>query len=306
MPPHSGGKSTYVDGFPSLAAFMASDRDKTTKIFKRFDRLAARNLLCLQSELVEIESQLDQFDRDDQGNREMMQTLRNWGAYKTRCANEPKRMQLMARLRSTMREYREALVFESTLARIQPPDRKTLKAFRRNFFHGRPGETRSFPMLGGPSSSVYDDEDDLLALHGTEDPDRLTVFVRDNFGFLFPDKAPTGGSENPLVGYASGKKIANFISYLSTILAAMLLVGAILALYNIKSDNLKLGLIGLFTFLFAASTGLMTNAKRSEVFASTAAYAAVLVVFVSGDLGGSGSGQEAHGVCSPGTNGTCQ
>jgi hypothetical protein len=74
-----------------------------------------------------------------------------------------------------------------------------------------------------------------------------------------------------LVGYASGQKIANFISYLSTTLAGLLLFGAILVLYHTASDKLKLGLIGLFTFLFAASTGLMTNAKRSEVFASTAA-----------------------------------
>ena len=105
MSPHSGDKSTYIDGFPSLAAFMASDRDKTAMILKRFDRLAARNLLCLQSELAEIEARLDQFDQDDQGNRETMQSLRNWEAYKARYADEPQRMQLMARLRSTMREY---------------------------------------------------------------------------------------------------------------------------------------------------------------------------------------------------------
>ena len=76
-------------------------------------------------------------------------------------------------------------MFESTLARLQPPDRKTLKAFRFNFFHGRPGNDKSFPMLGGHSSTAYDDLNDLLALHATEDLDRLTVFVKDNFGFLF-------------------------------------------------------------------------------------------------------------------------
>jgi hypothetical protein len=76
-------------------------------------------------------------------------------------------------------------VFESTLARIRPPERKTLKAFLFNFFHGRPGDSQSFPVLGGHSSTVYDDPNDLLALNGTEEPDRLTIFVRDNFGFLF-------------------------------------------------------------------------------------------------------------------------
>jgi hypothetical protein len=60
-----------------------------------------------------------------------------------------------------------------------------LKAFRFNFFHGRPGDAQSFPTLGGHSSTVYDDSNDLLALYATDDPDRLTVFVRDNFGFLF-------------------------------------------------------------------------------------------------------------------------
>ncbi|KAF5232585.1 hypothetical protein FAUST_8617 [Fusarium austroamericanum] len=87
------------------------------------------------------------------------------------------------------------------------------------------------------------------------------------------------------IAYASGKKISTFISYISTVLAAVLLIGAIVILYNIDSDNLKLGLIALFTVLFSASVGLLTNAKRAEVFGAAAAYAAVLVVFVSGDLG---------------------
>ena len=79
----------------------------------------------------------------------------------------------------------EALIFESTLAHIPPPDRKTLKAFRFNFFRGRPGQESAFPMLGGPSSGLYDDPDDLVALQVAEDPDRLTMFVRNNLGFMF-------------------------------------------------------------------------------------------------------------------------
>ncbi len=49
-------------------------------------------------------------------------------------------------------------------------------------------------------------------------------------------------------------------------------------------------MIGGFTVGFAISVGLLTNARRAEVFAATAAYAAVLVVFVSGNLGNAGSG----------------
>ena len=100
-----GQQLVYVDGFPSLAAFMASDRDGTAMILKRFDRLAARNLLTLQSELAELESRLDRFDREDQDSLDTMQSLRNWEAYKAREAREPERMELMVRIRSTMREY---------------------------------------------------------------------------------------------------------------------------------------------------------------------------------------------------------
>ena len=87
----------------------------------------------------------------------------------------------------------------------------------------------------------------------------------------FQEKVPDGGSDVPIVGYASGRRIASFIAYLSTILAALLLFGAILVLYKVTSDDVKLGLIALFTTIFAASVGLLTNAKRSEVFAATAA-----------------------------------
>ncbi|KAH7001149.1 hypothetical protein EDB80DRAFT_721565 [Ilyonectria destructans] len=280
----SKNQRSYVDGFPSLAAFIASDRDGTSAIYKRFNRLAARNLLVLQSELADLESKLDSYDRDDQETRETLQSLRNWEDYKARDVIDSNRIKLLAQIRTTLREYRESLLFESTLASIAPPDRKTLKAFRFNFFHGRPEDQASFPMLGGHSSDLYDDPDDLVALQVLEMPDRLTMFVQNNFGYFFKEEDVHGAASGPLVGYASGKKISNFISYLSTILAALLLIGAILVLYNTQSNNLKLGLIGLFTTLFAGSVGLLTNAKRAEVFGATAAYAAVLVVFVSGNL----------------------
>jgi hypothetical protein len=65
----------------------------------------------------------------------------------------------------------------------------------------------------------------------------------------------------------------------------VLLIGAIIGLYIITDPKRRLIMIGSFTVLFALSVGLLANARRAEVFAGTAAYAAVLVVFVSGDLG---------------------
>ena len=45
-----------LDGYPSLAADIANDPDRTSLVFRRFDKLAVRNLLYLQSELAELEA----------------------------------------------------------------------------------------------------------------------------------------------------------------------------------------------------------------------------------------------------------
>jgi hypothetical protein len=62
----------------------------------------------------------------------------------------------------------ELLLFESTLAPLRPPDRRTLKAFCVQFFHEK---TDPVPILGGASKSLYDDLDDLVALHDSTELD---------------------------------------------------------------------------------------------------------------------------------------
>jgi hypothetical protein len=67
-----------------------------------------------------------------------------------------------------------------------------------------------------------------------------------------------------------------------TVLAASLVMeGAIVALYLIKSQKIRVGLSAVFISLFAASMAILTNAERSNIILATAACAAVLVVFIS-------------------------
>ncbi len=60
---------------------------------------------------------------------------------------------------------------------------------------------------------------------------------------------------------------------MSILLNAILLIGAISCLYMItnKSKSLIMGMIVLFTCLLACVVGLLKNARRAEVFGSTAA-----------------------------------
>jgi hypothetical protein len=52
-----------LDGFPALSYFMGADQDAA--IFQRFDRLSARNLPYLQSNLNDLQAKLDQLDQID-------------------------------------------------------------------------------------------------------------------------------------------------------------------------------------------------------------------------------------------------
>jgi hypothetical protein len=70
-----------------------------------------------------------------------------------------------------------------------------------------------------------------------------------------------------------------------TVIAASLVIdGAIVVLYIVTDQKIRLGLMALFTTIFAASLAVMTDGRRTDIILATAACAAVLVVFVSQGL----------------------
>ncbi|KAE9975682.1 hypothetical protein BLS_002490 [Venturia inaequalis] len=266
----------YLNGYPELASFIATDRDRTTLIFKRFDRLAARNLLHLQSELARLQAKLDKLDQPSQGMDEDVEQmlaagrcLRNWDTFKLATKNsvyEQERLDLYKEIKVTLKEYREALLFESTMASLSSPTGKILSPFLRKFNNKKSEATEGFEMLGGTSRDLYKDRDDLVTLRIPECSDRLTSFVQDHMGFLFET-----GVRDGQIGYASDVKIAQFVSVVSIFLAAMLLIGAIIGLYVVQSPKKRLGMLATFTTMFAVGVGLLTNARKPELFAATAA-----------------------------------
>ena len=93
--------------------------------------------------------------------------------------------------------------------------------------------------------------------------------------FLFNDIASlTQPKEGELDGdftHISERHITCTLPALSILVAAILLVGAVSALYLVQSNLKRLVLIGGFTVFFALVVGVLTSARRGEVFASTAA-----------------------------------
>jgi flagellar motility protein MotE (MotC chaperone) len=105
----------YVNGYASLSAFIASDSDKSTAIYRRFDRLSARNLLYLQSELEELQDLQDQYDAEDRrATTEKKAVIRNLTLLKQRAKigddNARKRLELIREIAEKMKEYRQYIV----------------------------------------------------------------------------------------------------------------------------------------------------------------------------------------------------
>lgn len=92
------------------------------------------------------------------------------------------------------------------------------------------------------------------------------------------------------VKHYESRWLVRFATFCSISIAALLLIGSILLLYYVQTPNARLGLVLAFIVLFAVGVSISTAATRDSIFASTAAYAAVLVVFVSGNLGVTNTG----------------
>ena len=139
------------------------------------------------------------------------------------------------------------------------------------------------PALGGTSADLYNYRKHLASLARQREEDFLTWFLRARCSILFLKHRPRDGS---VLGYISARRISFVVAAVNVLLAAAFLVVAIYNLYYVDQDQVKLGLIAGYTIAFALCIALITSARRAEIFGACAAYAAVLVVSVSGDLGG--------------------
>lgn len=345
-----GSHYDYVSGFGSLASFMASDSDHSPFIFRRFDKLAARDLLYYQSQLAQLQAEQDELDVHDRiavdstedGGEEHRNRIRDcvqdWKCFEhtalhsASSAQGPptgpsseiwkKRMDLAMRIRTTLKDYREALIQESALLAMPTPSPQIMTAISR-YFHGpAQSPTRGFAasaaysVLSGSSSSLYPPNisssasqihaSDYISISKQAEPDLLTYLLRTKLSRLFRTKPPpptlplydTGRLQPTIshltpspIRYYSYERVRFTALFITTIAAAVLLFTPIFTLYNISASrpSLTLGLIAMFTIIFAGTLAVITNASRSEIFAACAAYSAVLVVFVSGDFASGGA-----------------
>ncbi|EKJ76081.1 hypothetical protein FPSE_03713 [Fusarium pseudograminearum CS3096] len=109
--------ATTASGFPGLAQNIASTPDYETFIFRKFDRLSARNLLHLESRLAYLEWKLDRADEQamQSQDNETLRSMRAWEAFEENAKDQSRaenaRMAIAEEIKKTLGEYREDTLF---------------------------------------------------------------------------------------------------------------------------------------------------------------------------------------------------
>ncbi|KAI4681044.1 uncharacterized protein J4E88_005549 [Alternaria novae-zelandiae] len=104
---------------------------------------------------------------------------------------------------------------------------------------------------------------------------------------LFATEELRKKTSDKCIFYYSHSRIEKLVGLIITLIIFVLLVLPVVAMYKLTSVGDRnstfdaVGILVVFTLLFSAAMSLVTKAKRHELFGASAAYCAVLVVFIS-------------------------
>ncbi|EOA88824.1 uncharacterized protein SETTUDRAFT_106391, partial [Exserohilum turcica Et28A] len=245
------------NGYPRLAAFINSDLDFV--VFRRFGHLHVRYLLYLQDEIAEMEQQLHTLDRIEPCSFYLNTRRRD---------RNQERGRILKTLGEKLFDYDKLLEMYYKHVERGPSHPKNVQSVA-NWMQGNK------PLI--PEESTFlNSWDDLVSPSERADHGGLNVLLKQ-----LSHRTHTSVSRDPHVITVDMSLIMSIARALTTLLAVMILTIPISVLYNVKSMTSRLCIIGVSTGTFSSCLCVLTHSRHAEIFSATAAYCAVLVVFVS-------------------------
>lgn len=97
------------DGYPALARWIAQDPDDDPLLFRKFGRVAARNILHLQCQMTRIEGEIDDLDEQIRTatSLDTRRSLQRWEVLWKRATTEPNSLE--KQLTDKLKESQELL-----------------------------------------------------------------------------------------------------------------------------------------------------------------------------------------------------
>ncbi|PMD21120.1 hypothetical protein NA56DRAFT_626290 [Hyaloscypha hepaticicola] len=273
-----------MEGYAKVAHLMASQEEFA--ILRRFRELNIQRLLYLQSEIIHLESEVKQLAKRDATHEDRIFHAKDWWSLSQVGGEEDvEQWQKFSELSEKLDLYNNLLLKQVSLAKLEQPrqyDLDFLKSWFRRLGMG------SFPLLG-IDRDAWDakTENDLIAIKPRSLPDLFSQWFTESlvpryhhlFGKTFKEPLPDDVGSG--IYHYKESALECILGILVTVVASLLPICSVVALYMIQSNGVRLGMIAIFSACFALALALMTNARRIEVFAATAAFAAVNVVFLT-------------------------
>ncbi|KAM0696050.1 hypothetical protein Q7P36_004533 [Cladosporium allicinum] len=265
------------NGYATVARSIAQDPDKETYVFRRFDRLTARNLLNLQGDLLVLQDELDALDAKaaSSPDPDLHSSMRSWevlvrnakGSQDRTGEEERKRIEIAGDLEVKLRKYHKSLMLSRDVMKLESPDKRMLEAHRCALKDVASGEQTKLVVA-----------EDLVALKPPADQDVVSRTLWSHWPF---PSTVLGSREPGKIQSFHERSLVRVLKGISILIATMLIVGPILALNFTSDPNARLGIAIAFIAVFAGGLGLSTGVSRDTIFVATATYSAVLVVLSS-------------------------
>ncbi|CAM1506500.1 Fc.00g061410.m01.CDS01 [Cosmosporella sp. VM-42] len=277
-------------GYGKLARFIAAFPE--TAIFRKFGLLNMINLLRLQAELHDLEQQLEAIRAEDRVSGDPIRriygvsfrTLRQYAE-----DGDSTQYDIMVDIGKKLDTYNKALEQVLCLDKAARPRKSDLEFLRTWLDMDTKGES----FLEGIEATVWDEanQHDLVTIrNATGESDKFSEFLNETLlnGYhaligRFTNSNERG--EDDKIRVYNEKKVSRVGDGIVAALSAVLPMIAILALYFVHSMIKRIGLVIVFTTIFSVTLAIFTGAKKAEIFAATATFAAVEVVYIGSTSG---------------------
>ncbi|KAF1830723.1 hypothetical protein BDW02DRAFT_533424 [Decorospora gaudefroyi] len=281
----------YMRGYPLQAAFQSSE--SSWSIYRGFSYLHARVILELQDELRCLEERLkdeDEMDLENGYGTRLMSRKDDLRQARKDGESESVRAQLIRKIRDKLVSYvqDEILAKARDLNAFQRPSKRDYRSFRTWFWNVK-------PLNYEPEEEYIKRKEDLVSLRHGREWSGFDGFIESCIRKLhcsltqklFATKELREKTDDKCLYYYSQSRIEKLVGLIITLIIFILLVLPVVSMYKLTSVGDRnstfdaVGILVVFTLLFSAAMSLLTKAKRHELFAASAAYCAVLVVFIS-------------------------
>ncbi|PSN69310.1 hypothetical protein BS50DRAFT_490981, partial [Corynespora cassiicola Philippines] len=280
----------YPRGYPAQAAYQSSEA--SWSIYRAFNYLHSRVILELQDELRCLEENLAELDGRDSihAKRKKLVSSRMADLNEAMRNNETsQRAKLLETIRAKLVHYDEILDRARGLYAFQRPSNRDYTSVR-SWFHNEA------PLSYQPEEEFIKRREDLITLRNGREWSGFDGCIEDFVRWLpcrgltkrlFTTQELREKTNSEFIDYYSTSRIERLVGLIITLVIFILLILPVVAMYKLTSIGDRnstfdaVGILVVFTLLFSAAMSLVTKAKRHELFAASAAYCAVLVVFIS-------------------------